>query len=395
MNDIKAKRKSIAENTIKVCSRCIYDETIPAIKFDENGVCNYCHMMDGMQEMFKTGTHEGEQKFLKIIEDIKKAGKGKKYDCVIGVSGGTDSSFLVYKMVKEWGLRPLAVHYDNTWNSAIATENIRKVLGALKVDLYTHVVNNSEMDEIYRAFFVADVPELDACTDLGFVEVMYRACAKYKIKYLFEGHSYKTEGISPLSQTYFDGGYIKDIVKKFSGIKFKTYPLMDFISFLKWIVIYRIKRIRPLWYISYSKEEARSFLMKEFGWEYYGGHHLENRMAAFCHSYFFPRKFNLDQRNNSLSAAVRSGFITRETALAEYTQEPYLENEILSYFKKRLKLSDDDFETIMNRTPRHYTEFKTYKKRFELLRPLFFVFAKLNLVPMSFYAKYCFKKETK
>jgi hypothetical protein len=244
--------QKIKSGELKTCSRCIYDETIPAINFDSEGVCNYCKMIDGLQDEYKTATPEGEKKFLELVEQIKKDGKGKKYDCAIGVSGGTDSSYIIYKAVKEWGLRPIAVHYDNTWNSAIATENIRKVLGKLNVDLYTYVVDNKESDDMFRSFFLAGVPELDGPTDIAAPEVMYRACAKFKVKYVIEGHSFRTEGVSPLGNMYIDGKYIQEVHKKYGKVKMKTFPNMPLFTFLKWLIIYRIKKIRPLWYISYS-----------------------------------------------------------------------------------------------------------------------------------------------
>ena len=154
----------------KVCSRCIYDENVPNIVFDEQGICNYCKTMDQLQEEYKTGTKEGIETFLQIVEQIKKDGKGKPYDCIIGVSGGTDSSYMVHQAIKEWGLRPLAVHYDNTWDSAIATGNIHKVLGKLKVDLDTLVVDNKEANDIFKAFLKAGVPELDGPTDIALAE---------------------------------------------------------------------------------------------------------------------------------------------------------------------------------------------------------------------------------
>jgi len=381
----------MSEN-IQICSRCIYDSYVPAIKFDEDGVCNYCKMVDNLKEQYKTGTEEGEKKFLDIVKQIKKAGKRKKYDCVVGVSGGTDSSFMIIKAV-EWGLRPLAVHYDNTWNTAIATENIRKVLGKLKVDLYTHVVDNKESDDIFRAFFFANVPELDAATDLALAETLYRAASKYNVKYILEGHSFITEGVAPLGNVYFDGAYIKNIHEQFGKMKMKTYPLMDFWSFMKWILIKKIKKIRPLWYISYSKQEARSMLEKKFCWHYYGGHHLENRMTAFNHSVYFPQKFGIDLRNLSLAASARAEFITREEALAEYKKPPYIEPELIDYFKKRLGLSDDVYEQVMKGPRKTYKDYKTYKRRFELMRPMFLILAKANLVPMSFYIKYTSKNE--
>src|SRR5437762_2974417 len=156
---------------LKICSRCIYDERVPKIVFDANGVCNYCHMVDKLIVEYGTGKLKGEEAWKKIVSEIKSKGKRKKYDCVIGVSGGTDSSFMVYKALG-WGLRPLAVHYDNTWNTSIATENIRKVLSKLKVDLHTHVVNNKESDDIFRSFFLANVPEIDGPTDIALAETM-------------------------------------------------------------------------------------------------------------------------------------------------------------------------------------------------------------------------------
>ena len=375
---------------IKVCSKCIYDERVNAIVFDKEGVCNYCKQIDDMTEMFGTGNDKGEKAFNEIIHNVKKSGKGKKYDCVLGVSGGTDSSYLLYLMKEKWGLRPLAAHYDNTWNSAIATENIRKVTTALDIDLYTHVTDNKEADDIFKAFFKASVAEIEASTDLAGAETMLRAAAKNNIKYIFEGHSFITEGITPVGRNYFDGKYIKSIHKKYGTLPMKTYPLMTFLKFIYTTVFKRIKRIRPFWYINYNKEDARSFLEKEYDWKYYGGHHLENRMTAFAHSYYFPKKFNTDFRNNTLSAKARMGKMTRADAWIEYNTEPHLEQDLLDYFKKRLSLTNDEFQEIMDRPMRSWYEFPTYKKRFELLRPLFFVLAKSSIVPMSFYLKYCF-----
>lgn len=374
---------------IQICSRCIYDERVAYIKFDLNGICNYCHQIDDLVDEYGTGKEKGKKKFEKILEKIKLEGKNKKYDCVMGVSGGTDSSYMLY-LAKKWGLRPLAVHYDNTWNSSIAQENLRKVLEKLDIDLYTHVLDNEESNDIARSFFYADISEIEAPTDLALAEVMYRAAWKYKVKYVLEGHSFITEGITPVGRNYTDGKYIKSIHKMFGRLPMKTYPLMTFSRFLFWILFARIRKIRPLWYIDYNKEDARAFLEKEYDWKYYGGHHLENRLTAFRHSIYTPQKFNTDMRNNTLSALVRNGKISREEALEEYSKPPHYEKNQLEYVKKRLKLSDEEYEMVMNRKPKSWYEYPTYKKRFELLRPLFKILAKTNLVPMSFYLKYCF-----
>ncbi len=374
---------------LRVCSRCIYDERVSAISFDADGVCNYCRQIDGLVGDYGTGTPEGEQRLAMIVDEIKRAGADHKYDCVIGVSGGTDSSYMVY-LAKRWGLRPLAVHYDNTWNTAIATQNIGKVLKALDVDLYTHVVDNKESDDIFRSFFMAGVAEIEAATDLALAETMYRAASKYGIKYVLEGHSFVTEGITPVGRNYFDGRYIRSIHRMFGRRPMKTYPLMTFWRFIWWSCFARIRKIRPLWYIAYSKEEARAFLEREYDWQYYGGHHLENRMTAFFHGIYAPQKFHSDFRNNTLSALARNGSLSREEAWAEYSRPPEVEDELLAYFKKRLGLSDAEYERVMKAPPKSWHEFPTYKRRFERLRPLFALLARHNLVPMSFYLKYCF-----
>lgn len=374
---------------IKICTRCIYDERVASISFDENGVCNYCKQVDDLTKQYGTGGNKGNATLAEIVEEIKQKGKGKKYDCVVGVSGGTDSSYMLYWALQN-GLRPLAVHYDNTWNTAIATENIRKVLQKLNVDLYTHVIDNKESDDIFKSFFIAGVPEIEAATDLALAETMNRAAASYGIKYVLEGHSFITEGISPLGKNYFDGKYIHSIHAKFGKKKMNSYPLMTFTKFLKSALFYRIKKIRPFWYMDYNKEDAKKFLEKEFDWKYYGGHHLENRMTAFFHTIYCPQKFDTDFRNNTLAALVRNNKLSRADAWAEYNTMPKMEPELLNYFKKRLNLTDKEFELKMNERPNYWWQFPTYKKRFELLRPLFYLLAKANFVPMSFYLKYCF-----
>ncbi|MDA7510423.1 N-acetyl sugar amidotransferase [Verrucomicrobia bacterium] len=383
------KDPELGKAEMPICSRCIYDYRVSGIEFDDQGVCNYCHQLDSMKELYGTGSSKGEEELLRLFEEIRKAGKGKPYDCAVGVSGGTDSSYMVY-LAKQHGLRPLAVHYDNTWNSAIATQNIRKVLGALDVDLYTHVVDNKEADDIFRSFFYAGVAEIEAATDLGLAETMYRAAAKYSIGYVLEGHSFVTEGITPVGRNYFDGKYIQSIHRKFGRLPMRSYPLMTFSRFLWWAMVARIRKIRPFWYIDYNKEETRTFLEREFGWEYYGGHHLENRMTAFFHGVYAPEKFQTDFRNNTLSAQVRLGKLSREEAWAEYNKPPNVERDLIEYFKKRLGLSDVEYTKFMSEEPKSWSDYPTYKRRFELMRPLFASLAKANLVPMSFYLKYCF-----
>lgn len=371
------------------CVECIYDSRVASISFNAQGVCNYCEQIANLTEMYQTGKEIGDIKFEAILAQIRKRGKGKKYDCIIGVSGGTDSSYLLYAAKELWGLKPLAVHYDNTWNTAVASMNIERMLTDLEIDLYTHVVANEEMDDIFKSFFVSGVAEIEGPTDLGYAYVLRKAAQKFKVKYILEGHSFREEGITPLGRNYFDGRYIKSIHEKFGSKKIETYPLMTLSRFLYSSIWIRPKFIRPLWYIQYSKHEARALLTEKFKWQYYGGHHLENRMTTFLHQVYLPLKFNTDMRNNTLSAEVRNGYKERSIALAEYhTQQP-LQKDVVEYFCKRLNLDEVWFWEKMRENPHSWQEFPTYKKTFERLRFLFLILAKANLVPMSFYLKYC------
>jgi N-acetyl sugar amidotransferase len=375
--------------TVQVCSRCIYDSRVPNITFDAAGVCSYCHMMDGMEEEYPTGA-EGRRRLEALVERMKRDGKGKKYDAAIGVSGGCDSSFLLHKLGKEYGLRLLAVHFDNTWNSTIATENIHTMLRQLNIDLYTHVVDNEEADAICRSFLLAGVPDIEAFTDVAGAATMSMGAAKHGIKYLIEGHSFRTEGISPLGWLYFDAKYVESVTRRFSGRKLETYPNMWLSRQLKWMLVNRIKKIRPLYFMDYNKEEAKKMLARDYGWQWYGGHHLENRYTAFYHSYFMPKRWGIDQRANGYSALVRSGQMDRDEALRLMQEPPHLEDEIVELLKKRLGFSDEEFDRVMNMPKHTYREFETYKKTFERMRPFFYLMYRMDLIPKSFYMKYTF-----
>ena len=241
--------KDLNKVNIKICANCIYDERVPNITFNKKGVCNYCEQVKDIKKIFGTGLVKGKSTLNNILDEIRRKGRNKKYDCIVGVSGGTDSSYLLYLAKKKWKLRPLAVHYDNTWNSSVATMNIKNVLEALDIDLYTHVVNNKEADDIFKSFLLSGVPEFEASTDLGYAYLLRKIASKFNINYIFEGHSYIEEGITPLGVNYFDGKYIKSIHKKFGNLKLKTYPLMTFSRFLWSILFHRVKFIRPFWYI--------------------------------------------------------------------------------------------------------------------------------------------------
>lgn len=371
---------------IRRCTRCLYDEQTPRISFDAAGVCSYCHTYDQLDADHPVG-EAGQRRLEEMAAAIRRAGQGKKYDCIVGVSGGCDSSYVLY-LAKQLGLRPLAVHFDNTWNSTTATENIRNVLKALDVDLHTYVVDNEEYDDIYKSFLEAGVPDIEAPTDIGLAAVIYRAATEYGIKYTLEGHSFRTEGISPLGWLYMDGKYIQSVHRRHGKLSMKTYPNMWLTSFLYWTAVKKIRKFRPLYFIDYRKEEAKALLSSQLGWKWYGGHHLENRFTAFYHSYFIPTRWKMDFRVLGYAGMVRSGQMSREEGLAKLAEAPYLEPDLLLYVKKRLGYSDAEFERVMTLPKRTYRDYDTYRETFRRLRPLFKILADRDLVPKTFYMKF-------
>lgn len=370
-----------------VCRRCLITADVPGAAFDAEGICYYCHLHDSLDRQYPIGK-ESEAALDRFVAELKEAGRGRKYDCIMGVSGGTDSSYLAHLLVSK-GVRPLAVHFDNTWNSPTATSNIFAVLDKLGVDLETYVVDNAEYDDIYHSFMLAGVKDIEAPTDIGFMGVLYRAAEKHGIRHIVEGHSFRTEGISPMGWLYMDGGYIKGVHKQFGRLPMKTYPNLDFANFVKWSAFSRIQRTRPLYWIDYNKEEAKRFLADRFGWKWYGGHHLENRFTAFYHTYFLPTRFGINFRQIELSALVRSGQMDRTVAAAQFIEPRHGDPELIAMVKKRLGFDDADFERVMTMPKKDYTDYPTYKRRFELLRPFFWLMWKLNRVPKSFYVKFC------
>ena len=345
-----------------------------------------------MMDEYPTGT-EGMKILLKEVEQIKKDGIGKPYDVVIGVSGGADSSYMLHFAKKKFGLRVLAAHFDNTYNSRIAVENIDNLLEKLGIDLYTHVVDNIQYQKIYKSFFKASVPEIDTPTDIALATVHYEAAEKYGIKHIWEGHSFRTEGISPPGWFYMDAKYIEKIHEKYGDGNLGNLPVLWLEKWIKWISIDKIKKFRPLYFMKYNKEEIKQFLAKEYDWQWYGGHHMENRTAYFVNNYYLPKKFGIDLRFSEYSALIRAGLMERAEALIKIKEEKPFDNDILDEIKMRCSISDNEWIEIMNSPPSHYTEYDTYKKTFEEKKDFFYDLYKKGFVTKSFYYKFCVIKD--
>lgn len=379
-----------APGQLKTCIRCVINDSVPGSDLNSSDICSYCSLHDKLEMEFPLGD-QGQENLNALVDRIKSEGSSKQYDCIVGVSGGTDSSFLIHTVV-ELGLRPLAVHFDNTWNSTIATSNIHKVLTKLGVDLETYVVDNNEYDDIYRSFLRAGVRDVDAATDIAFMSVLYSKAEHHGIKHILEGHSFRTEGIGPLRWLYMDGAYVTDVHKKYGKVPLKTFPNLKFWPFLRWSALRGLERHRPLYHLDYNKEFAKKFLSDKYGWEWYGGHHLENRFTAFHHTVILAERFQIDTRIIEIAALVRSGQISRDEGFNRLAQPNLPDPEIVGLVKKRLDLTDSEYDSLLSQPLADYTQFHTYKRRFELFRPLFWILYKLNRVPRSFYIKFCTRR---
>lgn len=364
----------------KVCLKCILDDRIPGIIFDENGICQYCKIHDELQKMYPLNNKD-EDKLNILIKKIRRKGERKRYDCIIGVSGGTDSTYTLYKLVK-LGMRPLAVHFDNGWNSDIAVKNIKNACSKLNVDLYTYVVEWEEFKNLQISFLKASTPDAEIPTDVGIHSILIKTAAKEGVKYVFNGHSFRTEGLMPIGWTYMDGKYINYVQKKFGSKKLKTFPNFKIRDVLYYNIILGIKVIPILNYFKYEKENVKPFLENNLGWQDYGGHHHESVYTKFYQSYLLPKKFNIDKRIVDYSAMIREGIIDKETAMKELERNPHhVKNEIIDYTIRKLGLTKEEFNNIMNLPVKSFHDYPNYYKVIKLLKVPINLFVKLGLIP--------------
>jgi N-acetyl sugar amidotransferase len=344
----------------RVCERCVMDTTVPEIVFYEDGNCNYC-----------TGYLENRNRYLanpnldqeldKIVAGIKKDGAGKKYDCIIGVSGGTDSTYVAY-VVKKLGLRPLAVHLDNGWNSELAVSNIEKTMKEMGIDLYTHVLDWNEFKDIQIAFLRSSTPDMELPSDHAIRTILLHMAKKMKVKYIVNGRNFSTEGILPVSWSYgpFDWKYLKSVHKQFGSVAIRTYPHLTLLSLFYHYAVRGIKDVNILNYVKYEKKAAMEILKGEIGWRDYGGKHYESIFTRFYQAYILPVKFNIDKRRAHYSVLVASGQISREMALSlldEPTYDPTAMDEDKRFFIKKLDMTEEEFQQMLQEPVKSYQDY--------------------------------------
>ncbi len=368
----------MGKENYRMCSKTIMDTTAdPDIVFDENGVSNYVKKYtDFVQSRIPTD-NDAPVLLQKIVDQIKQEGKRNEYDCIIGVSGGVDSTYTAYYAKKILGLRPLAVHMDNGWNSELAVSNIEKILKKLDIELHTEVLDWEEFKDIQLSFLKASTPDGEVPTDHAIWGILYRVAVKYKIKYIISGTNARTEGILPRSwaQGHIDTAYLKDVQKQFGSKPVKSFPLLSPFHLLYYIALKKIKKVNLLDYIRYSKKEAMRVLIDELGWVYYGGKHYESVYTRFFQGYILPLKFNIDKRRAHLSTLVCAGEITRDEALSEISKPEYPSEDMLKqdliFVKKKLGLTDTEFEHILQLPAKKYTDYKNYKNTINRLLTIY------------------------
>lgn len=370
----------------QACRRCIMDtKADKSIQFDSEGICNHCQRYDQLVESRVIKGDAGRKVLDELVERIKKTGKGNDYDCLVGVSGGVDSTYVAY-LVKKIGLRPLAIHFDNGWNSELAVQNIEKTLKKLDIDLITYVIDWDEFKDLQLSFLRASVPDGEIPTDHAIFALLWREAVKHGIKYIISGMNFTTESISVPDWSYghSDWRYIKNVHKKYGAVRLKTYPHYNFIYLFYVNFIRRVRTVSILNYIDYNKEAVMRLLQDELGWVYYGGKHYESVYTRFYQGYILPTKFGVDKRYGHLSDLINAGQLSREQALLELAKPAYEEGMLKqdkAYVIKKLSLSGDQFNEIMNAPIKSFRDYKNSYGFVQALRNLVNLLRKFGLYP--------------
>lgn len=370
-------------NEVRTCARCIMDTTASDILFDEHGICNYCaDFLEKKAKHIALNGDDTERRLNSLLSMVKSSGRGKKYDCVVGLSGGVDSSWALVQAVR-LGLRPLAVHMDSGWNSELAQNNIANIVRGLGVDLYTHVIEWPEIRGLMEAFFNADVIDVEVLYDNAMLAVNYQQAAKYGLKFILAGTNIATEGIDiPKMWNWYksDKRNIVGISKAFGGPKLKTFPSISTLDTARYVIINRIHWVSFLDYINYRKFEAIEILKTEFDYKPYPHKHYESVFTRFYQGYILPNKFKVDKRRPHLSCLVMTGELTREEALLQasgiaYPSERDMEKD-RQYFMKKMGWSEEKFKNYMFRPKRPHTD---YPSEVELYHKLLGFYRSFNL----------------
>lgn len=357
----------------QVCSRCVMDTTDQEITFDNQGVCNHCHQFDEVTSKNWFPNEEGKKKLEDIFDKIKQERKGHEYDCILGLSGGLDSSYLALVM-KDYNMRPLVVHVDAGWNSELAVYNIEKVVKYCGYDLHTHVMNWPEVRDLQLAYLKAGIANQDVVQDHAYFASLYHFAVENKIDYVISGGNIATEAVFPSSWHHaaMDAVSLNAIHKKYGSLPLKQYKTISFLQYyLYYPFIKKMKSVRPLNYLPYSKETALAELEERVGYKSYGRKHGESRFTKFFQNHYLPAKFNMDKRKPHLSSMVLSGLLTRKQAVCELEKPLYDASELREdkhFLAKKLGISVEQLEEYVTSSGHSYLEYANWDGRYALMK---------------------------
>ncbi|MEH8254250.1 N-acetyl sugar amidotransferase [Aeromonas veronii] len=363
----------MTNNTYQMCTRCVMDTTDPQITFDEQGVCNHCHEFDNVTSKRWFPNEDGKRQLEQIFSKIKKERKNFEYDCILGLSGGLDSSYLALVM-KEYAMRPLVVHVDAGWNSELAVYNIEKIVKYCGYDLHTHVMNWPEVRDLQLAYLKAGVANQDVVQDHAFFASLYHFAVDNKIDYVISGGNLATECVFPQSWHHaaMDAINLKAIHNKFGKLPLKDYKTISFLQYyLYYPFIKKMKSVRPLNYMPYTKKIALAELQEKVGYKPYGRKHGESRFTKFFQNHYLPTKFNMDKRKPHLSSMVLSGLMSREQALEELSKPLYDENELREdkhYIAKKLGITVEQLDEYVTSPGHNYSEYPSWDSRYAFMK---------------------------
>lgn len=375
----------------QVCTRCVMDTSDPEITFDGDGVCNHCRGFEETARRAWFPNEEGANRLAVIVERIRAAGKGEEYDCILGLSGGVDSSYLAIK-IREWGLRPLVVHVDAGWNSELAVANIEAIVKHCEYDLHTHVVDWEEMRDLHLAYLRAGIPNQDVPQDHVFFATLYHFATRNRIRYILSGGNLATEGIFPKAWhgSAMDAINLRAIHKQFGEHRLRHYKTIGFFDYYLWYpFVKKMRTLRPLNYMPYDKARAVDELERMVGYRSYGRKHGESQFTKLFQNYYLPKRFGYDKRRPHLSSLIVSGQLAREEALAKLDEPLYDPDELeidITYFCKKLRISREQFDELMAAPKRTHEDFATWKTRHRLLKSAQDTFARLTGKRITIYS---------
>lgn len=370
----------------RVCTQCVMDTSDQFIEFDLDGVCNHCKLFQVKNSNMPLANN-GEKQLESIFQKIKDSGREKEYDCILGLSGGVDSSYVAL-LVKKYKLNPLVIHVDGGWNTELAVFNIQKLVEYLDADLHTHVVNWKEMKSLQRAYLKSGLANQDVPQDHAFFACLYHYASEYNVKYIISGSNVATEGVFPSGWLgdAMDAQCLKAVNLKFGGMKLKTYPLLSFFSYyIYYPFVKRMHTVKPLNYIVYNKKNAVAELEKTIGYKPYARKHGESTFTKFYQNYYLPTKYGLDKRRPHLSSLVLSNQIDRDEALRLLEKPLYVEDDLardLLFVAKKLDMNVEELKNLTHDPFKtYYEQYPNWISKINVLRKIYKIVVKLGIKP--------------